>query len=468
MKPAKKNTIEAKIAKLLQQGKPYSFICSSLQTSSKRVSRVSMILKSTSQIPNPLKMGRPMKVTQDIANFVYQRTIEEPRLSNLNLSNQITGNFDISICKSLISKTRKTLGFVYTHPRKRQALTQSQIERRIKFCEEQLMNAEKWKFNVIITDESRFGIYPDNSMLWLQRGVYNENTFESTEKFSKTLMVWAGIGYNYKSELIFVESTLGSAQYIKMLIENKVIEDIKNKISDREVFFQQDGAPAHNSKNTKEYLRSKISLVEDWPPNSPDLSVIENLWAILKKKVMRRNPTNLVELKEVLIAEWKQLDQNMINNLIMETPERFRLCLREKGKSISRILHRIKEYNNENVPTLEELNSIGAISPKGINEFLIGNTIIIAGIILEVKEFTLAPEYFISKMIDHPLHVNQEFPMKVALILKRNLKESVICGNYHCVSGRYISEEEFAKSVNINWKSSSPISEYLIVVDGVD
>ena len=44
--------------------------------------------------------------------------------------------------------------------------------------------------------------------------------------------------------------------------------------------FQQDGARAHTSKATITWLDANIKhyiLPEDWPPNSPDLSPIQNV-----------------------------------------------------------------------------------------------------------------------------------------------------------------------------------------------
>ena len=99
------------------------------------------------------------------------------------------------------------------------------------------------------------------------------------------------------------------------------------------------------------------------------------------------------ELKNQLIEEWEKLDQNMINNLMMEYPDRFRLCIRENGKSIARILHKIKDYNNEHVPEKEELESIGIVTPTEINETFINKEIIVAGIILTIKEFVEIPGY---------------------------------------------------------------------------
>ena len=465
------NTIEGKIAHLLRIEKTYAFICQTLQTSPKRVSRVSKSLKDLNQVPPPLKIGQPTKVSNDITDFIRNNTEEEPRMSSENLSKKILEEFNVSLCSSLVSITRRKIGYVFTHPRKRQAFNQNQIAKRIQFCEKQIENAEKWRHNIIITDESRFGMYPDSSRLWLRRGNYNEKTFVSTEKFYPTIMVWAGIGYNYKSQLIILERTLNAESYIQMLEDNHIIEDIKTKNPGQIMWFQQDGAPAHNSKKTKKYITKLIHLVDDWPANSPDLSVIENLWAIIKQRIKINPPRTLEELKNRLIEEWNKLDQNLINNLIMEYPDRFRLCIREKGKSIARILHKIKEYNNEHVPTKEEIESIGIITPLEINETFVNNEIIIAGIILSIQKSALISTYYETKMIDHQNHLNDELPRKVTLMIPEEFIVKFTSGNYCCVSGKFISVHDFVMAYSEEAENiiiENMKKEFIIDVSGVD
>jgi hypothetical protein len=49
-------------------------------------------------------------------------------------------------------------------------------------------------------------------------------------------------------------------------------------------------------------LEESVDVIMDWPVNLADLSVIEVLWAILKKLVRRTQPKTIDELKSALVA----------------------------------------------------------------------------------------------------------------------------------------------------------------------
>ena len=50
-------------------------------------------------------------------------------------------------------------------------------------------------------------------------------------------------------------------------------------------YFQQDNAPCHTSRIVREYLAENDVLTLDWPPQNPDINIIENIWHIIKRKL---------------------------------------------------------------------------------------------------------------------------------------------------------------------------------------
>ncbi|CRL31137.1 Transposase, Tc1-like [Penicillium camemberti] len=54
--------------------------------------------------------------------------------------------------------------------------------------------------------------------------------------------------------------------------------------------FQQDNAPVHTAHLVQGTLNELGFEVMEWPPYSPDLNPIENLWALLKAELLKRHP----------------------------------------------------------------------------------------------------------------------------------------------------------------------------------
>ena len=68
---------------------------------------------------------------------------------------------------------------------------------------------------------------------------------------------------------------------------------------------------------------------------SPDLaSPIEDLWAILKPRVKRRNPKSIEQLKEFLLEEWNSVPLNLIQNLCKGFIDRVKKVIELQGRKL--------------------------------------------------------------------------------------------------------------------------------------
>ena len=97
----------------------------------------------------------------------------------------------------------------------------------------------------------------------------------------------------------------------------------------------QDGARAHASSLVHTFLKEKgISVIQDWPPRSPDLNPIENLWAILARKVSDCGPTDEADLKTYIKKVWDDYPQTEIDKLVLSFKRRAAQCIKSSGRKV--------------------------------------------------------------------------------------------------------------------------------------
>ena len=101
-------------------------------------------------------------------------------------------------------------------------------------------------------------------------------------------------------------------------------------------FSNKGDAPANTAVKTQNWLQNNFPNFWDkriWPPNFPDLSPIENLWATLKDKVnrMEPQPSTIEELKRAVEDAWSKISPDTLENLISSMPDRINAVIIAKG-----------------------------------------------------------------------------------------------------------------------------------------
>ena len=153
------------------------------------------------------------------------------------------------------------------------------------------------------------------------------------DKHPTKVSVFGGIAWSGRTKLVFIEKTLNGAGYADIM-RIVIPEATRDIFKDRKWFIVQDAVPLHF---TAEVLRvmsdAGVTVIpkSEWPPNSPDLNPIENIWAVLKSRVAERNPANKAQLIEIIKEEWANIPQRTIQNTIKSLTSRLETIVKNKG-----------------------------------------------------------------------------------------------------------------------------------------
>ena len=183
--------------------------------------------------------------------------------------------------------------------------------------------------------------------------------FLEKTKYPKACMAWGAIALSFKSDLNFFDSTVNSEIYVEMFIQMYFFQKVQAHFNGTQFYFQQDGATCHTKAESLQFLMERCELVTGWPSNSPDLSQIEMIWAIIKLRISNyppeKRPKNAKELRNSVNYEWNQIDIDTVNRLVLSFRKRLLLCVQVGGKSISHFLKNRKyEIPKEFQVTKEE------------------------------------------------------------------------------------------------------------------
>lgn len=100
--------------------------------------------------------------------------------------------------------------------------------------------------------------------------------------------------------------------------------------------FHQDNASVHTAYVVHDWLADQNFETMAWPPYSPDLNLIENVWACLKAKIyeIKGMPDTQDTLDFVILVAqeaWSELVSDMLENLAITMPHRVQQVIDNDG-----------------------------------------------------------------------------------------------------------------------------------------
>ena len=108
------------------------------------------------------------------------------------------------------------------------------------------------------------------------------------------------------TELIFVEPgvKVDIAYYRYVLLSHQMLPAVRH-LAGYLFVFKQDSALAHRARATAEYQRQarpEFISPDLWPPNSPDLNLVDyKIWGCVKERVYQKPIRDVDQLKQRLV-----------------------------------------------------------------------------------------------------------------------------------------------------------------------
>ena len=89
----------------------------------------------------------------------------------------------------------------------------------------------------------------------------------------------------------------------------------------------------HRARIVKEYFEQNQMHGMEWPAQSLDLNIIENVWRKMKIELQKRvhNITTVASLEEAIRDIWMEIAVEFLQNLYESIPKRIKQVIKAKG-----------------------------------------------------------------------------------------------------------------------------------------
>jgi hypothetical protein len=217
--------------------------------------------------------------------------------------------------------------FYYGSATPKPHLTEEEMEKRLEWAR---ANKNRNWTRVMFSDEVTFRLfYYTHMRLWKKKGIAY---YRHTKKHGPKANLWGCCSSGGFGRLHSIDGNLNKEKMVQ--IYKKSLKPSADKLfgrNKRNWELLEDGDPKHTANICKDWKTDNGVKVMNWPAKSPDLNPIENVWAILKKKVSRWKITTASQLKGAVTREWNLLSDDYARELAESCPTRVQCVIDNNG-----------------------------------------------------------------------------------------------------------------------------------------
>jgi transposase len=294
-------------------------IAHALKCSENTVSLWTNRWRDTRSVADAERSGRP-RCTDDDTDIAIEEYAE---VKKRTVPKEIKKELQLDCSARSIRRRLDEVGLFGRVGRTEYIYDDRDIQRRLSFAEGYSnWTTAEWD-RVIFSDETHIEVY-GRSRVWVQRPVgaaFDPEYMVERVPHSERVSLWGCFcGRGVGQAEIFV-GEFNAKRYADILQHN-LLQTALHFYPREHWWFQQDNAPQHTADISRRWFHNHGVDLLDFPPYSPDLNPIENLWGILKGRVEKRLARTTDEIERVLKEEWEALDKELLTSLAHSMPTR--------------------------------------------------------------------------------------------------------------------------------------------------
>lgn len=277
------------------------------------------------------RTGRGRKTSPEEDNQIYTMSVENPFLPATDINRQLSLNISSQTIRNRLIER----GLHNYKTAQKFSLTEAQKANRLEFAHTYgHWTADQWE-TVLFADEKVYQSFGQgHSRVWrpkLSRWLpenqvkrYDASVIATVKQSGRfSISLWGCIGKKNHLHCITI-SRLNKDHFLDYIL--------KKYITPGDILVH-DNSPIHTANIIKKWLQESNVTVLKWPPYSPDLNPIENMWGRIEQLTRNRQPESKEHLWTLVKTTFDTLVQqeNYIQNLVRSMPKRLQEVLRVEG-----------------------------------------------------------------------------------------------------------------------------------------
>lgn len=296
------------------------------------VGRVVKRYQEENSLEEKPRSGRPKVTTSREDRAIVKMSMSNRFETAASIAREFNKTMGKTVCSNTVSRRLNERGLKARVPISKPLISKKNQKLRLEYAYTHVLWDENEWSRMFFSDESKFNVFGSDGSIYVRRRLgesLSPNCTKKTVKFGGgSVMVWGMISAAGVGPLVRLYGKVNANVY-KQLLDQTVVEYL-HSTSD-EAIFMQDNAPCHKAKKVLDFLEQKGISTFEWPPQSPDLNPIENVWKLVGERARKNNPKNQDELWRFLKIEWNKITPSFCKDLVNSCNRRCQAVIDNKG-----------------------------------------------------------------------------------------------------------------------------------------